>query len=107
MGNFSSPDALAVWMIPTKVISWDVSLSNLILSLSILPDVLWLSNIPYAIVPLQASSFVMFFPVFAAMADKASGVSGMISVPLSKYAPVGDNETILWDLLFRVVVGNK
>ena len=30
IGNFSSPDARAVWIIPTNVISWDVSLSNLI-----------------------------------------------------------------------------
>ena len=27
-GNFSSPEALAVWMIPTNVISWEVSLSS-------------------------------------------------------------------------------
>ena len=39
-GNLVSPDALAVCIIPTKVISCDVSLSNFIISLSIFPDVL-------------------------------------------------------------------
>ena len=46
MGNLSSPEALAVWMMPTKVMSWLVSLSNLIFSLSMSPEVLWLSRIP-------------------------------------------------------------
>ena len=35
------PEALAVWMIPTKVMSWEAMESKRILSLSMLPDVLW------------------------------------------------------------------
>ena len=39
-GEFSIPDALAVWMMPTKVISWEAMASNLIFKCSIEPDVL-------------------------------------------------------------------
>ena len=41
-----SPEARAVWIIPTKVISWEVSLSNLIFNFSMLPEVLCDSRIP-------------------------------------------------------------
>ena len=37
------PDALAVWIMPTKVMSWEVMASNRIFSFSMLPEVLWAS----------------------------------------------------------------
>ena len=84
IGNFSSPDALAVCIIPTKVISCDVSLSNLILSSFILPDVLCDSKIEYAIEFLAASSLVPKKPVLEATAAKASLLSSTTSVPLMR-----------------------
>ena len=41
MGNFSRPDARAVWMMPTKVMSWLAMASNLIFRFSASPLVLW------------------------------------------------------------------
>ena len=41
IGNFSIPDAFAVWMIPTKVMSWEAIASNLSLRFSMFPEVLW------------------------------------------------------------------
>ena len=40
IGNFSIPDALAVWMIPTNVMSWDAMASNFNFRFSMFPEVL-------------------------------------------------------------------
>ena len=65
IGNLSIPDAFAVWMIPTNVMSWDAIASNLIFKFSIFPEVLCASMMPYAMVPFLASSLQTFFPVSA------------------------------------------
>ena len=46
MGNFSSPEARAVWMMPTKVMSWLAMASNLIRRSRSLPLVLWAVRMP-------------------------------------------------------------
>ncbi len=78
-------------MMPTNVISWEVSLSNLICSFSMLPDVLWFFKIPYAMVCFFASSGVTVFPVFALTAAAASGELMTTSLPLTRYAPFSYN----------------
>ena len=50
------PDARAVWMIPTKVMSWLAMASNLIFRSSSLPLVLWACRMLHAMVPFLAWS---------------------------------------------------
>jgi len=81
-GNFSIPDAFAVWTIPTNVISWDAIASNLSFKCSISPEVLWALKMEQAIVPFFASSLFAAFPVRAC--TFAASDSGTISVPFTR-----------------------
>ena len=62
------PEARAVWMMPTKVMSWLAMASKRILSASGSPDVLCAWRIEYAMVPRLASAGVCVIPRSAASA---------------------------------------
>ena len=75
------PDARAVWMMPTNVMSWLAIASKLIFSELGSPEVLCACKIEYAIVSRRASSGVFEIPRTAASA------SGTISVPSRRNTP--------------------
>ena len=81
------PDARAVWMIPTKVMSWLAMASNLIFRSSSLPLVLWACRMLHAMVPFLAWSIAAASKPSAARAAGAPASAG-IHWPCARYAPV-------------------
>ena len=76
IGNSVRPDARAVWIIPTNVMSWDAMESKRSFKCSMFPDVLCFSNMEYAMVPFFASSLVMGVLLWAFTLDSSSsGIS--------------------------------
>ena len=68
------PDARAVWMMPTKVMSWLAMASKRILSASGSPEVLCACRMDQAMVPWRASSGVAAMPAAVASDSRTSSL---------------------------------